>query len=98
MMNIVPGTVGTEAVVQLVGRGGRVLAVTAVVWRKVHVVPGRFTVVTFPFNKLNIDSVARVFVRRLFFLRHLNSIIKSHQSSGRNVSPSEGALATARYV
>ena len=50
VIDIVPGTVGTEAVVELVCQGSRVLAVTAVVWRKVHVFSGRFTVVTFPSN------------------------------------------------
>ena len=50
VIDIVPGTVGTEAVVELVCQGSRVLAVTAVVWRKVHVVPGRFSIVTFPGN------------------------------------------------
>ena len=50
VIDIVPVTVGTEAVVELVGQASRVLAVTAVVWRKVHVVSGRFTVVTFPSN------------------------------------------------
>ena len=50
MIDIVPDTVGTEAVVELVCQGSRVLAVTPEVWRKVHVVSGRFTVVTFPSN------------------------------------------------
>ena len=50
MINIVPGAVGTEAVVQFVCRGRRVLAVTSVVRGEVHVVPGRFSIVTFPRN------------------------------------------------
>ena len=50
VIDIVPGTVGAEAVVELVCQGSRVLAVTAVVWRKVHVVSGRSTVVTLPSN------------------------------------------------
>ena len=50
VIDIVPATVGTEAVVELVCQGSRVLAVTPVVWRKIHVVSGRFTVVTFPSN------------------------------------------------
>ena len=50
VIDIVPATVGTEAVVELVCQASRVLAVTAVVWREVHVVSGWFTVVTFPGN------------------------------------------------